>query len=54
MIDAASAAFTGISFLLAYLIAQLFDLIGIEFFTELLRKDWFNALLAGFAFGAVA
>lgn len=52
VIGGASAAFTGISFLLAHLIAQLFDLIGIKFFTELLREDWFIALLAGFAFGA--
>ena len=52
VIGGASAAFTGISFLLAYLIAQLFNLIGIKFFTELLREDWFIALLAGFAFGA--
>ncbi len=52
VIGAASLVFTGISFLLANLIAQLFDLIGIELFTELLRNHWFNALLAGFAFGA--
>ena len=52
MIGAASLAFTGISFLLAFLIAQLFDLIGIKFFSELLRKEWFVAILAGFAFGA--
>jgi hypothetical protein len=41
----------GVSFLLAFLIAQLFDLIGITFFTELLREEWFVVLLAGFAFG---
>lgn len=52
VIGAASLAFTGVSFLLAYLIAQLFDLIGIKFFSELLREDWFSAILAGFAFGA--
>ena len=52
VIGAASLAFTGVSFLLAFLIAQLFDLIGIKFFTELLREEWFGAILAGFAFGA--
>jgi hypothetical protein len=52
VIGAASLAFTGVSFLLAYLIAQLFDLIGIKFFTDLLREDWFSAILSGFAFGA--
>lgn len=52
VIGAASFAFTGVSFLLAYLIAQLFDLIGIKFFSELMREDWFSAILAGFAFGA--
>lgn len=52
VIAAASLAFTGVSFLLAYLIAQLFDLIGIKLFTDLLREDWFGAILAGFAFGA--
>ena len=52
VIGAASLVFTGVSFLLAFLIAQLFDLIGIKLFTELLRYDWFVAILAGFAFGA--
>jgi hypothetical protein len=52
VIGAASLAFTGVSFLLAFLIAQLFDLIGIEVFSELLREGWFNASLMGFAFGA--
>jgi Domain of unknown function (DUF4153) len=51
VIGAASLAFTGVSFLLAFLIAQLFDLIGIKFFTELMREGWFSAMLAGFAFG---
>lgn len=52
VIGAASLAFTGIAFLLAMLIGQLFDLIGIKIFSELLRKEWFGAALAGFAFGA--
>jgi hypothetical protein len=52
VIGAASLAFTGISFLLAFLIAQLFDLIGIKFFGDLLKESWFAFTLAGFAFGA--
>jgi hypothetical protein len=52
VIGAASLAFTGIAFLLAMLIGQLFELIGIKFFSELLRADWFSMVLAGFAFGA--
>ena len=44
--------FTGITFLLAWLIAGLFDLIGIDLLKDLLRKSWFNWMLAGFAFGA--
>lgn len=52
VIGAASLAFTGIVFLLAWLIAGLFDLIGIEFLRQLLRKEWFEWTLAGFAFGA--
>lgn len=52
VIGAASLAFTGVSFLLAFLIAQLFDLIGIGLFKDLLDKGWFGTMLAGFAFGA--
>jgi len=52
VIGAASLAFTGIVFLLAYLIAGLFDLIGIEQVRKLLEKSWFDWMLAGFAFGA--
>jgi hypothetical protein len=44
--------FTGIVFLLAWLIAGLFDLIGIEMVRKLLQKEWFGWMLAGFAFGA--
>jgi len=47
----ASWAFTGISFLLAFLLAALFDLIGIDMLQDLLRKSWFCAMLAGGAFG---
>jgi hypothetical protein len=52
VIGAASLAFTGVTFLLAWLIASLFDLIGIDAIKDLLQKDWFNWMLAGFAFGA--
>ena len=52
VIGAASLFFTGISFLLAWLIAGLFDLIGIDLLKDLLQDEWFGWLLAGFAFGA--
>ena len=51
VIGAASLLFTGITFLLAWLIASLFDVIGIDAIKELLKKDWFSWMLAGFAFG---
>jgi len=51
VIGAASLAFTGITFLLAWLIASLFDVIGIEAIKELLKEEWFAWMLAGFAFG---
>ncbi|GAA0300224.1 hypothetical protein GCM10009087_07570 [Sphingomonas oligophenolica] len=44
-------AFTGIVFLLAWLLSALFDLIGLHFLRELLEKSWFAAALAGAAFG---
>ena len=52
VIGAASLAFVGVSFLLAWLIAGLFDLIGIEMIRKLLQKEWFGWMLAGFAFGS--
>ena len=52
VIGAASIAFTGITFLLAWLIASLFDVIGIDAIKELLKEEWFGWMLAGFAFGA--
>ena len=52
VIGAASLAFVGITFLLAWLIAGLFDLIGIDLVKELLKEEWFRWTLAGFAFGA--
>ena len=51
VIGAASLFFTGVTFLLAWLIAGLFDLIGIELLKELLQDEWFAWILAGFAFG---
>ena len=51
VIGAASMLFTGITFLLAFLIASLFDVIGIDALADLLKEGWFNWMLAGFAFG---
>lgn len=51
VIGAASLGFTGIVFMMAFLIGGLFDLIGIEQIRDLLRKEWFDWTLAGFAFG---
>jgi hypothetical protein len=52
VIGGSSLFFTGLSFLLAWLIAGLFHLIGIRLFTELLQESAFAWALAGFAFGA--
>ena len=51
VIGAASLAFTGITFMLAWLIASLFDVIGIDAIKDLLQEEWFGWMLAGFAFG---
>ena len=51
VIGAASLVFTGVTFLLAWLIATLFDVIGIEAIKDLLQEEWFGWMLAGFAFG---
>jgi hypothetical protein len=51
VIGAASLFFTGITFLLAWLIATLFDVIGIDAIKDLLREEWFGWMLAGLAFG---
>ena len=48
----ASWAFVGITLTLSWLLAALFELIGIDLLTRLLGKDWFEALLIGGAFGA--
>ena len=54
VIGAASLAFTGLSFLLAFLIAQLFDTIGIDLLKQALGEEWFGWMLAGAAFGVAA
>jgi hypothetical protein len=51
VIGAASLAFTGITFLLAWLIAGLFNVIGIDAIKDLLQEEWFAWMLAGLAFG---
>ena len=52
VIGAAGLAFTGVSFLLGWLIAGLFDLIGIDAIKHLMETEWFDWMLAGAAFGA--
>jgi hypothetical protein len=52
VIGAAALGFVGVTFLLAWLIAGLFDLIGIDLVKDALRESWFGWMLAGFAFGA--
>lgn len=44
--------FVGVVFALAWLLAALFDLIGLHFLRDLLRECWFIALLFGGGFGA--
>ncbi len=44
-------AFVGIVIALSFLLAALFDLIGIKFLGELLQKEWFWRPLVGLAFG---
>jgi len=51
VIGAASLAFTGITFLLVWLIALLFSVIGIDVIKDLLDEEWFAWVLAGLAFG---
>jgi Domain of unknown function (DUF4153) len=46
--------FTGIVWLLVYLIGQLFVLIGIEAIKALIERGWFGMILTGAAFGAAA
>jgi hypothetical protein len=51
VIGTASLAFVAISLLLAWLIASLFKLVGINFVENLLQSGWFGWMLAGTAFG---
>ena len=52
-ISAAGAlAFVGLSWLLAYLLSELFRAIGIDFLHELLENEWFGWTFSGTAFGA--
>lgn len=44
--------FTGVVFMLAWLLASLFDLIGLHFLRDLFRDNWFVAVLFGASFGA--
>ena len=44
-------AFVGVTMLLSFLLAALFQLIGIEFLSDLLQKEWFWRSLVGLAFG---
>lgn len=46
--------FTGIVWLLIYLIGQLFALIGIDAIKDLMGQGWFGMMLTGAAFGAAA
>lgn len=43
--------FTGLCFIVAFLIASLFKVIGIDALRDLLEKGWFAWMLAGAAFG---
>jgi hypothetical protein len=48
----ASWAFVLISWLLAQLLAELFNLIGIDILRQALRESWFNWMIVGAALGA--
>jgi hypothetical protein len=52
VIGAVALAFVGVTFAMAWLIAGLFDMIGIHILSDLLKKIWFGFGLAGFAAGA--
>ncbi len=44
--------FVGITWLLAFLLSELFQLIGIHVLRDLMRKEWFGWVLSGVALGA--
>ncbi|MHA6722591.1 DUF4153 domain-containing protein [Sphingomonas sp. RS2018] len=52
MLLGASVAFTGIAFFTMFLLASLFRLIGIRILSDLMEYGWWNAMIAGAAFGA--
>jgi hypothetical protein len=54
IIGGASLAFTGLTFLLAFLLGALFDAIGIPLLKDLIGEGWFAWMLAGAAFGAAS
>ena len=54
IIGGASLAFTGLTFLLTFLLAMLFDAIGISVLKDLLDEGWFGWMLAGAAFGSAS
>lgn len=54
IIGGASLAFTGLTFLLAFLLSALFDAIGIPFIKDLLNEGWFTWMMAGAAFGSAS
>jgi hypothetical protein len=54
IIGGASLAFTGLTFLLMFLLGALFDAIGISLLMDLVEEAWFEWMLAGAAFGAAS
>ena len=54
IIGGASLAFTGLTFLLLFLLGSLFDAIGINLLKTLLDEGWFGWMVAGAAFGAAS
>ena len=54
IIGGASLAFTGLTFLLTFLLSMLFDAIGISLLKDLLDEGWFGWMLAGAAFGSAS
>ncbi|MCQ8183764.1 DUF4153 domain-containing protein [Parvularcula maris] len=51
---AISLGFMGVGYLLAWLVAGLFDFIGLDVLTELLGTGWFNAIILGALLGTGA
>ncbi|SNS46907.1 protein of unknown function [Sphingomonas laterariae] len=44
--------FVGVTWLLAFLLSELFQLIGIKLLRDLINKEWFGWMLSGVALGA--